>query len=88
MGKYSGAHVSPTGAGDARPTALEIVKDNDLEGKLIGKTIVVTGTSSGQGIETARALSTTGATLLLTHATLEQPKRSSIAFWSQAACHW
>jgi NAD(P)-dependent dehydrogenase (short-subunit alcohol dehydrogenase family) len=66
MGKYTAAHVSPTGAGDARPTALEIVKDNNLEGKLTGKTVVVTGTSSGLGIEIARALSATGATLLLT----------------------
>jgi NAD(P)-dependent dehydrogenase (short-subunit alcohol dehydrogenase family) len=66
MGKYSAAHLSPTGAGDARPTALQIINDNDLHGKLKGKTIVVTGTSSGLGIETARALSATGATLLLT----------------------
>ncbi|KAF2795026.1 short-chain dehydrogenase [Melanomma pulvis-pyrius CBS 109.77] len=65
MGRYTATHVSPNGAGDARPTALEIVKDNDLEGKLTGKIIVVTGTSSGIGIETARALSATGATLFL-----------------------
>jgi NAD(P)-dependent dehydrogenase (short-subunit alcohol dehydrogenase family) len=34
-----------------------------MEGKLEGKVIVITGTSSGIGIETARALSATGATL-------------------------
>jgi len=66
MGRYTAAHASPNGAGDGRPTALEIVKDNDVEGKLTGKVIVVTGTSAGIGIETARALSATGATLFLT----------------------
>ena len=66
MGRYTAAHVSPKGAGDARPTALQIVKDNDVEGKLTDKVIVVTGTSAGIGIETARALSATGATLFLT----------------------
>ena len=66
MGRHSASHVKPEGAGDARPTALQIVKDNDVEGKLAGKVIVVTGTSSGIGIETARALAATGATLFLT----------------------
>jgi NAD(P)-dependent dehydrogenase (short-subunit alcohol dehydrogenase family) len=66
MGRYTAAHVSPKGAGDARPTALDIIKHNDVQGKLTGKVIVVTGTSAGVGIETARALSATGATLFLT----------------------
>ena len=66
MSRYAAAHANPQGAGDARPTALQIVKDENLEGKLAGKVIVITGTSAGIGIETARALSTTGATLLLT----------------------
>jgi NAD(P)-dependent dehydrogenase (short-subunit alcohol dehydrogenase family) len=65
MSRYAAAHANPKGAGDARPTALQIVKDENLEGKLSGKVIVITGTSAGIGIETARALSTTGATLLL-----------------------
>ncbi|KAF2111960.1 hypothetical protein BDV96DRAFT_580927 [Lophiotrema nucula] len=66
MGKYSAAHASPAGAGDARPTALQIIQDNDMEGKLAGKVIVVTGVTSGIGAETARALFATGATLFLT----------------------
>ena len=37
-----------------------------VEGKLGGKVIVITGVSSGIGLETARALSATGATLFLT----------------------
>jgi NAD(P)-dependent dehydrogenase (short-subunit alcohol dehydrogenase family) len=45
---------------------LQVVKDEGMEGKLEGIVIVITGTSSGLGIETARALSITGARLFLT----------------------
>ncbi|CAM6092282.1 unnamed protein product [Calypogeia fissa] len=63
--KYAAAHISPQGAGDARPTALQIVNDEDLVGKLKGKTFLITGCSGGIGVETARALSATGANLYL-----------------------
>jgi NAD(P)-dependent dehydrogenase (short-subunit alcohol dehydrogenase family) len=66
MSRYAAAHINPQGAGDARPTALQIIDDENLEGKLFGKVIVITGATSGIGLETARALSATGATLLLT----------------------
>ena len=66
MGAYTAAHANPQGAGDARPTALQIICDEGAEGKLEGKVIVITGASSGIGLETARALSATGATLFLT----------------------
>ncbi|KAH6867796.1 hypothetical protein B0T10DRAFT_541805 [Thelonectria olida] len=66
MSRYAAAHANPQGPGDARPTALQIIKDEGVESKLNGKTIVITGTSSGIGVETARALSTTGAKLFLT----------------------
>ena len=61
--RYAEAHLNATGAGDARPTALDIIKDEGLEGKLTGKVFFITGCASGIGIETARALSATGATL-------------------------
>jgi hypothetical protein len=35
--RYAAVHENPKGAGDDRPTALQIVKQNDLEGKLAGK---------------------------------------------------
>ncbi|KAJ5445981.1 Short-chain dehydrogenase/reductase SDR [Penicillium cf. griseofulvum] len=66
MSRYAGAHVKPNGPGDARPTALQIIKDEGAEGKLKGEVIVITGTSAGIGIQTTRALATTGATLFLT----------------------
>lgn len=65
MSRYASAFAHPAGPGDARPTALQIIKDEGAEGKLTGKVIVITGISSGLGIETARALSYTGAKLVL-----------------------
>lgn len=53
---YGAAHQSPMGPGDARPTALDIIRDENLVGKLAGKTILITGGSSGLGLEAARAL--------------------------------
>ncbi|KAL5591139.1 hypothetical protein FOBRF1_014696 [Fusarium oxysporum] len=74
MSAYTEAHANPNGPGDARPTAIQIVKDEGAEGRLLGKTIVITGTSSGLGIETARALSLTGAKLFLTARNLDKAK--------------
>ena len=53
---YEAVHEIPTGPGDARPTALDIVQDQDLVGKLAGKTMLVTGGTSGLGFEAVRAL--------------------------------
>ncbi|KAI9730788.1 MAG: hypothetical protein M1818_008068 [Claussenomyces sp. TS43310] len=54
MGQYTASHVNSTDSGDTRPTALQIVKDQGLEGKLAGRVIVITDCTA------------TGATLLLT----------------------
>lgn len=67
-GKYAEAHKLENlrGPGDARPTALQIIKDEGLEGKLTDKVFIVTGASSGIGIETGRALAATGGKVFLT----------------------
>ncbi|KAJ5803138.1 dehydrogenase with different specificitie [Penicillium pulvis] len=72
--KYTKVHQSPKGPGDARPTALQIIKDAGREDALTDKVILITGCSSGLGIETARALYVTGATLYLTARDLEKAK--------------
>jgi len=64
-GKYHEAHLNPKGPGDARPTALQIIKDEGLEGKLTGKVVFVTGGLAGIGLETTRALHATGATIFV-----------------------
>jgi NAD(P)-dependent dehydrogenase (short-subunit alcohol dehydrogenase family) len=63
MSRYAEAHKPSNlaGAGDARPTALQIIRDENLMGKLSDKVFLVTGVSSGIGIETLRALHATGA---------------------------
>ncbi|KAF7931209.1 hypothetical protein EAE99_003680 [Botrytis elliptica] len=66
MNRYAASHINPQGPGDSRPTALQIIQDESLIGTLAGKVIVLTGSASGIGLETARALSATGATLFLT----------------------
>lgn len=76
MSKYAALHANPEGPGDARPTALQIIKDESLEGKLTGKVIVITGASGGLGAETARALYATGATLFLTGRDLKKAQSS------------
>ena len=73
---YAEAHKDPQGPGDARPTALQIIKDEGLEGKLADKVIVIAGATSGIGVETARALSATGATLFLPARNLEKANKN------------
>jgi hypothetical protein len=48
--RYSEVHKNPKGPGDARPTAVAIVKDEDLIDKLTGKVVLITGASSGIGV--------------------------------------
>lgn len=62
---YFGVHEKTNGPGDARPTAIQVVKDCDMMGKLAGRNILITGCTSGLGIETARALYEAGAKLFL-----------------------
>ncbi|RYN51027.1 hypothetical protein AA0118_g10686 [Alternaria tenuissima] len=74
--RYASVHANPKGPGDARPTAEQIIKDEGLNGKLVGKTILITGCSSGIGIETVRALKLTGARIFATVRDLEKGKKA------------
>ncbi|KAI9734362.1 MAG: hypothetical protein M1834_002468 [Cirrosporium novae-zelandiae] len=78
--RYAAAHLNTKGPGDSRPTALQIVKDNGLEGQLVGKVAFITGCSSGIGIETARALAATGATVFCTARDMEKGKSALADF--------
>ncbi|KAE8155208.1 hypothetical protein BDV25DRAFT_169337 [Aspergillus avenaceus] len=82
MSRYEAAHANPQGPGDARPTALQIVKDAEMQGKLVGKSVVITGVSSGIGIETVRALAATGATLYLTARNLPKAQAALSDFFN------
>ncbi|KAL3465648.1 hypothetical protein BJX64DRAFT_296942 [Aspergillus heterothallicus] len=74
ISRYAAVHESPKGPGDARPTASQIVEDQGLKGQLGDKTILLTGASAGLGVETAKALLETGATLYLTARNLDKAK--------------
>jgi hypothetical protein len=56
MSHYAELYANPQGPGDTRPTALLILKDEGLVGNMTDKVFLVTGASSGIGVETARAL--------------------------------
>ncbi|CAG9988898.1 unnamed protein product [Clonostachys byssicola] len=62
---YAQVHEDPKGPGDARPTALNIIQDGKLEGVLQNQAVFITGCSAGMGVETAKAMYATGATLYL-----------------------
>ncbi|KAF4454180.1 hypothetical protein F53441_3180 [Fusarium austroafricanum] len=82
MSRYASLYTKPQGPGDSRPTALQIVQDEKMQQKLVGKTAVITGVSSGIGIETARALAATGMKLFLTARNLEKAKDALADFWN------
>lgn len=65
-GPYLADHANPRGPDDARPTALKIIRDQNLDGTLQGKAFLITGCTAGIGIETARAIHATGADVYIT----------------------
>lgn len=63
---YANDHLNLNGPNDARPTALKIIRDEGLDGKLTGKVFLITGCTSGVGVEIARAIHATGADVYIT----------------------
>jgi len=64
----------PQGPGDKRPTAVEVIKDQNAKGKLEGKVILITGGTGGLGLETAKVLQLTGAKIFVTARSVEKGK--------------
>lgn len=71
---YVQSHLKPKGPGDDRPTALQIIHDEHREGDLSDKVVFITGCSSGLGVQTARAMKATGATLFVTARDLDKAR--------------
>lgn len=66
--KYSAANANPQGPGDARPTTTQILQDeglSNLPNRLSGKTVLITGGTSGLGLEVAKALHQAGAKIFI-----------------------
>lgn len=74
--QYAAAFAQSHGPGDTRPTAEQIVQDEGLVGRWADKVVMITGCSSGIGIETAKALAKTGAKLYLTARNLEKARNA------------
>ncbi|GAW14439.1 hypothetical protein ANO14919_038420 [Xylariales sp. No.14919] len=80
MSRYAQAHAETAGPGDARPTAFQIIKDEGREGTMADKVFLVTGASSGIGIETGRALAATGGKVFLAVRDLEKGRAACQSF--------
>ncbi|KAL8947326.1 MAG: hypothetical protein Q9222_006382 [Ikaeria aurantiellina] len=62
------------GPGDSRVTGRQVIEDEGLIDAWQGKVVLITGVSSGMGIETLRAMASTGATIYGTARDLEKAK--------------
>lgn len=72
--EYKITPQTPISSGfDAHTTALDVVKDIDLSGKVA----IITGGHSGIGIQTTRALSAAGATVIVGARSVERAKAAT-----------
>ncbi|KAF2199628.1 NAD(P)-binding protein [Delitschia confertaspora ATCC 74209] len=84
--RYASAHTYTQGPGDARPTALRIIQDEKLADKLQDKVALITGCSSGIGIETARALKETGMRIFCAVRNLEKGQQALASILDPGRC--
>ncbi|OJJ47737.1 hypothetical protein ASPZODRAFT_15186 [Penicilliopsis zonata CBS 506.65] len=64
------------GPGDSRATGNEIIQDEGLVSQWGDKVVLITGVSSGIGVETVRVLARTGATIFGTARNLDKAKEA------------
>lgn len=64
------------GAGDSRVTGAQIVEDEGIIDGWKDKVVLVTGVSSGIGVETVRAIAKTGATVYGTARDLDKARKA------------
>lgn len=67
---------SLNGPGDSRVTGSQIIADEGLVDQWTDKVVLITGVSSGVGVETVRVLASTGATVFGTARNLEKAKEA------------
>lgn len=75
---YAEQHKAPQGPGDARPTATQIIEDQDIAASPLweGRVVLITGCSpGGLGPETAKAIHLTGADVFITSRDLAKGKQ-------------
>jgi NAD(P)-dependent dehydrogenase (short-subunit alcohol dehydrogenase family) len=63
---YKDTYANPKGPGDARPTALQVLRDNDCINNWSEKVVLITGATRGIGIDTAKAMHAPGAHVFIT----------------------
>lgn len=73
---YAHLYKDVAGPGDGRPTALQVISDNVAKDAWTGRVALVTGGTSGIGIETIRALHATGADVFFTARDLSKAEKS------------
>ncbi|KAJ5120206.1 short-chain dehydrogenase [Penicillium atrosanguineum] len=64
------------GPGDSRVQGSQIIEDESLVNRWGDKVVLITGVSSGIGVETVRVLASTGATVFGTARNLEKAKEA------------
>lgn len=73
--RYASLHTDPKGPGDARPTSLQILEDNNAVGRFSDKVFLVTGGSNGLGVDEVKMFAKAGAHVFFTSRDLEKGER-------------